>query len=87
MRDKIFKEIEGERLQQDGKWGTKFDDANTMNDWATYINQYASRAAKMGASKFEQRAALVKVAALAVASLETFDRNNGFRPRHYDQPE
>jgi hypothetical protein len=39
----------------------------------------------MRISKEEQRNNMLKVAALAVAALETFDRNDGFAPRHYDE--
>lgn len=84
MREKIFGEISVEREYQDGKWGTEFDDKNTLNDWITYIGMYGSYAAKMGASKEDQRNNMLKVAALAIAALETFDRKGGFAPRHYD---
>lgn len=82
----IFAEIEKEREYQDRRWGTAFDNANTINDWAAYFAAYTARATSMGNTKEQQRAALVKVAAIAVASLETFDRNNGFPGRHYDPP-
>jgi hypothetical protein len=84
-RKDIFNEINRERDYQDGKWGTAFDDKNTINDWVTYINNYATKAAAMGNSKAEQRLQLEKVAALAVAALETSYRNDGFVPRHYDK--
>lgn len=82
----IFDQIVTERQYQDQKWGTSFDDKNTLNDWAAYINVYLSRALSMENVKKPdaQRVALVKVAALALAALETFDRNGGFAPRHYD---
>lgn len=85
IQDKILNEIEAERTYQDKKWGTKFDDANTVNDWAAYINLYLGRATTMGASKADQRLGMLKAAALAVAALETFDRSNGFADRHYDK--
>jgi hypothetical protein len=84
-RQRIFEEIYVEREYQDGKWGKEFDDKNTLNDWLTYIGIYGSYAAKMRISKEEQRNNMLKVAALAVAALETFDRNDGFAPRHYDE--
>lgn len=84
-RRKIFDQIELERKYQDKKWGDEFDRKNTVNDWATYINIYLSRATTMGVSKEEQRKAMVKVATLAVAALERFDENGGFAPRHYDE--
>ncbi len=86
MRNSIFEEINKEREYQDQKWGVEFDDQNTLNDWATYINIYLSKAADMSNKDNPkiQRLHLLKVAALAVAALETFDRNEGYAPRHYD---
>lgn len=84
-RPQIFADIEKERAYQDEKWGTQFDDRNTINDWAAYITLYlGERATKMGRTPAEQREGLVKVATLAIAAIETFDRNQGFPPRHYD---
>ncbi len=80
----VYEEIKAEREYQDKKWGIAFDDKNTLNDWITYINIYAAKAAAMGNTKEEQRKQMVKVAALTVAALQSFDRNGGFAPRHYD---
>lgn len=85
IRERIFNQIAKERAYQEGKWGSKFDDKNTLNDWLAYIAGYGARASNIDVDKIVQRAAMVKVAALAVAALETFDRNGGFAPRHYDQ--
>lgn len=82
---KILEQIHAERRYQDSKWGFVFDDKNTVNDWMAYINIYGSKATTMGATSAQQREAMLKVAALAVAALETFDRNNGFALRHYDE--
>lgn len=82
---KVLREIAEERKYQDEKWGTTFDDKNTVNDWGTYINIYLAKATTMGATEEEKRKQLLKVAALAVAALETFDRNGGFPARHYDK--
>lgn len=83
--DKILKEIKEERSYQDSKWGTEFDDRNTANDWTTYITQYASNAA-FAKNLDEWRVQMLKTAALAVAALEAFDRNQGLLPkRHYDK--
>lgn len=82
-RDKIFKEIDEERAYQEGKFGTSFDERNTVNDWVTYIAMYAGKAAFAG-TEAEARQQLMKVAALAVAAMESFDRNKKFAPRHYD---
>lgn len=83
-RGEIFGQIESERAYQDGKWGHAFDDKNTINDWSVYIGRYVSRANADKLAPDGQRTALIKVAALAVAAIETFDRNLGFAPRHYD---
>lgn len=80
----IINEIIAERVYQDNKWGTEFDDQNTINDWGTYINIYLAKATNMAASAAEQRKQLVKVATLAVAAIQTFDRNGQFPGRHYD---
>jgi len=80
----ILAELLDERVYQDNKWGTAFDDKNTVNDWAAYTNLYIGRATTMGATKEEQRKGLLKAAAILVAALESFDRNNGFASRHYD---
>jgi hypothetical protein len=84
-RAAILAEIDGERDYQNKKWGTDFDNKNTLNDWATYINLHLSKAATMGVKSDEQRRQFLKVASLAVAALEIFDKNNGFSPRHYDK--
>ena len=86
MRDQmgIYDEIKQERDYQDGKWGTAFDDKNTVNDWTAYIAQRTGQSSAIGATKEEQRKQMLKAAAIAVAALEAFDRNNGFAPRHYD---
>lgn len=83
--DKILEDIRSEREYQVGKWGNGFDDKNTANDWVTYITMYATAGARMDASPEDFRAAMVKVATLAVAALEAIDRNEGkTAPRHYD---
>jgi hypothetical protein len=84
-RAEIFAAIEAERAYQDEKWGTAFDDKNTANDFGSYLSQYAGdRVTKMGLTPEQQRAGLIKVAAIAVAAIETIDRNGALAPRHYD---
>jgi len=89
--DKIIADINQEREHAQKYWDPDFDACNTVNDWGTYINIYLARATKMRdkTTPFEQysadqRKALVKVANLAIAALETFDENDGFPDRHYD---
>ena len=84
-RQEIFNKIDEERTYQENKWGVEFDDQNTINDWVTYINQYASHAARMNVGVDHVEENLIKVAALAVAALEAIDRNGGLPNRHYDE--
>lgn len=81
----IFDEIRKEREYQDSKWGTEFDDKNTINDWCAYIIIYLGKAVTMNITKEDQRKFLVKVASIAVAAIETFDKNSEFYNRHYDK--
>lgn len=83
-RDGIYAAIDAERDYQDDRWGDEFDDKNTSNDWATYICRYATNAAGFDVTTAQFREQMVKVAALAVASIEATDRNGGLPPRHYD---
>lgn len=81
----VLEEVYKERDYQQTKFGDAFDDKNTVNDWAAWINNYLSRATAMnaGANFVAQREALVKAAALAVAAVEAMDRNKGFPARHF----
>lgn len=81
---KIFNVIEKEREYQDKKWGTKFDDKNTPNDWVAYMTNYLGKSVTLPWNEETFKKNIIKVAALAVAALESLDRNNGMPPRHYD---
>lgn len=79
----LLGDIAAERQYQVQKWGNDFDDDNTINDWSAYITKYNGNAA-FADDKDDQRKQMVKVATLAIAALEAFDRNDGFPERHYD---
>lgn len=83
--ESVLEEIRNEREYQNGRWGTDFDDKNTLNDWVTYIATYCGRASQFASPPSNQRRDMLKVAALAVAACEAFDRNGGFAPRHYEE--
>ncbi len=75
----LYMEIEDERLHQDKKWGgPTHDDTKGVRDWISYIVVYlgkaVSRESRWGQDLSFSRIALVKVAALCVAALESFDR-------------
>lgn len=82
-RSAVLAEIRHERNYQTDKWGNEFDDKNTVNDFTAYITKYAGNAA-FATCTADQRTQLVKVAALAVAAIETIDRNGKLADRHYD---
>jgi hypothetical protein len=79
MSTKQLAEVQAERDYQTGKWGTSFDDQNTPHQWMAYISSYGSRHLA-GNPALVDRAAfredMKKVAALAVAAMEAFDRAN-----------
>jgi hypothetical protein len=77
----VYDEIKKEREYQDGKWGHETDDTlNTPWMWASYIGQYAT---KWMRGEFLPvsvdttntfRTCMIKVAAIAVAAIESIDR-------------
>lgn len=81
MIDKILEEIKNEREYQDQKWGHELDDKeNTPWMWASYIGQYATKWMAGTFIPLKQdvtasfRTCMVKVAALAVAAIQSIDR-------------
>jgi hypothetical protein len=79
IREKILGEIEAERMRQIvvKKRTPESDESNTGNDWVAYIASCVGRATE---NMFNQRNGLgfrenmIKVAALAVAAIEWYDR-------------
>lgn len=73
----ILTEIVEERTRQDEKYGgPEHDDAHHPCDWVFFIDRFranAQRSADLGQMD-AYRKSLVRVAALAVAALESFDR-------------
>lgn len=79
-REEIFKEIVAEREYQDKKWGTAFDDKNTVNDWVSYLVKYTGMAVTLPWDRTAFRTAIKKVAAICFAILE----RDEYPKRHYD---
>lgn len=72
-RAAIFHDIDTERAVQDAKWGgPEHDDKHVIGDWVGYIRDHAERA-QFGRMS-ESRRQMVRVAALAVAAIESIDR-------------
>ena len=83
-------DVIAERARQDAQWGgPEHDDTHTPSDWRSYRNRFEGRAAEaFGKRHADHRACLVKIAALAVAQIESFDRLRAASPstevRHAD---
>jgi hypothetical protein len=69
----VYDEIRLERKAQDEKWGgPSHDDGHSGPDWASFIKQHANKA-----FRGDYRKQMIRVAALAVAAIESFDRKSG----------
>jgi hypothetical protein len=79
---RIVAEVIGERERQDAQWGgPEHDDRHLANDWVAIIVRHLGLAADDAAATDPERfrRQLVRVAAVAVAALESFDRTR--RPK------
>lgn len=81
----IYDEIRTERCYQDAKWGRETDDTkNTPFHWVTWIVSYATKWT-FGGWRFNTRqvddfrAKMIKTAAIAVAAVESLDRQRATR--------
>jgi len=73
----VYDEIRQERKAQDKKWGgAAHDDVHTQFDWCEFIRHHTSRAVG-GRKKDDYRKQMIRVAALAVAAVQSFDRIHG----------
>jgi hypothetical protein len=85
----IYDEIKQERDYQDGKWGHQTDDMlNTPWMWAAYLAQHSTRWMRGTfdldtATSDAFRKAMVKTAALAVAAVESLDRQRATRGKAF----
>jgi hypothetical protein len=71
---KVLSEIHDERSRQDEKWGgSAHDDWHDKEDWIMFIKHYLS-GADLPMNNFREE--MVKIAALAVAAIESYDRKN-----------
>ena len=67
----VYEEIAAERAAQDAKWGgPAHDDTHFASDWIGYIIDHARRAFAVGGFRRQ----MIRVAALAVAAVESHDR-------------
>lgn len=64
-----------ERLAQDRQWGgATVDDSRSFDDWMRFIRYQISQAIGHHAIRATTRGRLVKIAALAIAAIESIDR-------------
>lgn len=70
----VYDDVVAERARQDAQWGgPAHDDENIGSDWYDYRQKFERRARTNAARR---RDALVKLAALAVAQIESLDRKH-----------
>ena|SRR5882724_12439815 len=70
----IFEEIRAEREVQDAKWGgPTHDDKHTQLEWWTFIKHHSRRSIR-GKKTDSYRKQMIRVAALAIAAIQAFDR-------------
>jgi len=81
--EKAINDVLAERARQrkltfDGVSCDEFDKENSQNDWVAYITSYAGRASQEVKRNEEEgqefRECMVKVAALAIAAVEAYDK-------------
>ena len=76
FQEKIIEEILAEREYQDHKWGgPDHDDDHLGHDWMSYITKHLGKAMSCPWDGKKFRDQMVKVASLAVAAAEWYDRN------------
>jgi hypothetical protein len=74
-RHGVLHEVLKEREYRDNMWGgSLYDDTETEVNWSAYITEYAN--AQGRAMTYDFRKRMVKVAALAVAAVESYDRKH-----------
>lgn len=75
--ERLIGEIALERVRQDEQWGgPDHDDQHTFHDWANYIYYQLRTTNGIAPPADVQRERFIKVAALAVAAIESLDRAN-----------
>lgn len=82
QREVIMHDVLHERVAQDKQWGGQdHDDEHLEDDWCHYIAKQNARALTVAMSSKQEsldeyRSRMVKIAALAIAALESFDRRH-----------
>lgn len=70
----IIQEIQNERQSQDNQWGgPNHDDTHSGEDWLRFIDHQGAKA-RLSEEGGQIRHRLIKIAALAIAGIESLDR-------------
>jgi hypothetical protein len=86
-RTEIYAQVEQERVAQDKEWGgPEHDDENTAGGWLEILRKHWAKANAAPLDHHEPlfRQQMIRVAALAVATVEWFDRREA-RQAHSDR--
>ncbi len=76
----VYADIRSERARQDSQWGgPAHDDGHEGGEWLEYIEEQATKTWR-AVTAAEYRERLVKIAALAVAAIESHDRKSALTP-------
>ncbi len=74
-RKKLVGDVLRERDEQDAQWGGEdTDDSRNTFQWAVYIEKQVNKMRVADGQPPQKHAALVKIAALALAALESLER-------------
>jgi len=78
--EQVLTDVRTERGRQEAEWGGQYtDDKNTQSDWLRLI-EHQIHQARYHKAEFRER--MIKIAALAVASVESYDRGQVGSPSH-----
>lgn len=74
-QEKIVEEVLAEREYQDNKWGgPNHDDLHQSHDWVAFIIKHMGKSITWPWDGSKFRLQMIKVAALAIAAVEWYDR-------------
>lgn len=74
----VLHEVWTERERQDIKWGgSDHDDEHSMDEWRQLIQ---GRIKRVPLTRYDDRRLLIEVAALAVAAIQTLERQSVWEP-------
>jgi hypothetical protein len=75
-QESIIGEVIEERGRQDAEWGSVHDDGHTPGDWVAKLKRHLGLASGegVGTDLGRYRRQMIRVAALAVAALESMER-------------